>query len=90
MDLNHPVTRSKLGDRPPFKSGVAGGIGPSTFAPGSADEDEMIPGRSQETVLGLDAVHRRRTSRPCSEHEMNTKALADLGPHGITGPDLGD
>jgi hypothetical protein len=50
----------------------------------------MIPGHSQQTVLGLDAVHRRRTSRPCSEHEMNTKALADLGPHVITGLDLGD
>jgi hypothetical protein len=37
LDLNHPVTRSKLGDRPPFKSGVAGGIGTPTFAPGSPD-----------------------------------------------------
>jgi hypothetical protein len=90
LDLNHTVTRSELGDGTPLKCSMAGGIGPSTHAPRSPDEDHMIPGRSQQTVLGLDAVDGRRTGRPCSEYEMNTKASAGLRPHMITELDLGD
>lgn len=89
LDLNRLVTRSELGDGTPFKASVAGGIGTSAHALGSADEDEMIRGRSKQTVLGLDAVKRRRTGRPRSECGMNTKVSADLRPHVITGLDLG-
>jgi hypothetical protein len=85
-----PGHRSELGDGAPVKSSVARGIGTSTLAPGSADEDEVISGHLKQTVLGLEAVKRRRTGRPCSECGMNTKASADLRPHVITGRDLGD
>ena len=90
LDLNYPVTRLKLGDGSPVKTSMAGGIGPSTHAPGSPDEDNMLPGRSQQTVLGLNPVHRRRTGRGRTEHTMNTKSPADLRPHAIIGLDLAD
>ena len=50
----------------------------------------MIPGRAQQTVLGLNAVNRRRTGRHPSKHGTYTKAPANLRPHVITGLDLGD
>ena len=90
LDLNHPVTRSELGDGSPVKSGVAGGIGATSHAPWSADEDNMFTGRSQQTVLGLDPVNSRRICRRPLEHAMNAKARADLRPHVIIGLDLRD
>jgi hypothetical protein len=50
----------------------------------------MVPGRSQQTILGLNTVHRRRTGRRRSEHGMDTKTPADLRPHVLTGVDLAD